>query len=65
MQSNRKRRPRRSDCSRPGLTRVARGNGFSFRDASGKTVKDRDEILRIKQLAIPPAWKDVWISPDP
>jgi DNA topoisomerase I len=65
MQSKRKPRLRRSDCSRPGLTRATRGRGFSYTDANGKPVEDRDEILRIKELAIPPAWDDVWICPDP
>lgn len=65
MPTARKPRLRRSDCSRPGLTRVARGTGFSFQDTGGTAVKDPEEILRIKALAIPPAWKDVWICPDP
>jgi DNA topoisomerase I len=58
-------RLRRSDCSGKGLTRARRGRGFSYADAHGRPVKDPDEILRIKQLAIPPAWQDVWICADP
>ena len=58
-------RLRRSDCSGKGLGRVKRGRGFSFVDAAGRAVKDPEEILRIKELAIPPAWEDVWICPDP
>ena len=48
-----------------GLTRVKRGRGFSYVGAGGKPIKDPEEILRIKALAIPPAWQDVWICPDP
>jgi DNA topoisomerase I len=58
-------RLRRSDPSGPGHTRVRRGSGFSYRDASGAAIRDPDEILRIKELVIPPAWRDVWICPDP
>jgi DNA topoisomerase I len=65
VQSNRKLRLGRLDCSRPGLTRVVRGRGFSFQAPGGRPVTDEDEILRIKELAIPPAWTEVWICPDP
>jgi DNA topoisomerase I len=58
-------RLRRSDCSGSGLTRIRRGRGFSYRDAAGRPVTDPDELLRIKELAIPPAWEDVWICADP
>ncbi len=58
-------RLRRSDCSGRGLRRLRRGRGFSYLDSAGSPVKDPDEILRIKELAIPPAWKDVWICLDP
>jgi len=58
-------RLRRSDCSGPGLTRVRRGAGFSYLDAHGRPVRDPDEILRLKELVIPPAWRDVWICSDP
>jgi DNA topoisomerase I len=44
---------------------VRRGRGFSFLDAGGKPLRDPEEILRIKELAIPPAWEKVWICPDP
>src|SRR5436309_10369182 len=61
------RRPRlrRSDCSGAGLRRIRRGRGFSYVDAAGQPVKDPDELLRLKELAIPPAWEEVWICPDP
>ncbi|WGM30357.1 DNA topoisomerase IB [Brevundimonas sp. NIBR11] len=47
----------------PGLTRVKAGKGFSIRDAHGKVVKDAKVLDRIRMLAIPPAWTDVWICP--
>ena len=47
----------------PGIGRRRRGEGFSYTDAFGESVSD-DERERIESLAIPPAWEDVWISPD-
>jgi DNA topoisomerase-1 len=61
----RRARLRRSDCSANGLRRVRRGKGFSYVDADGRPYKDVEDILRIKHLAIPPAWEDVWICADP
>jgi DNA topoisomerase-1 len=58
-------RLRRSDCSGPGGTRLRRGRGFSYLDADGDLIRDPDEILRLKELVIPPAWQDVWICSDP
>jgi len=58
-------RLRRSDCSAQGLHRVRRGRGFSYEDSDGDRVRDPDTVLRIKELAIPPAWEEVWICPDP
>lgn len=49
----------------PGWTRKRSGKAFRFLDAAGKSVRDAEEIRRIKALVIPPAWTDVWISPDP
>jgi DNA topoisomerase-1 len=49
----------------PGLSRVKRGNSFRYRDAKGQWLRDVDEIARIRQLAIPPAYTDVWICPLP
>jgi DNA topoisomerase-1 len=60
----RRARLRRSDCSGPGLHRQRRGKGFSYTDATGKPIKDPEVLLRIKGLAIPPAWQDVWICSD-
>ena len=48
----------------PGIRRVARGRGFSYVRPNGSTVPGRERD-RIEGLAIPPAWTDVWISPDP
>lgn len=48
----------------PGHRRVRRGKGFSYVDAGGHVVAP-EERARIESLAIPPAWTDVWISPDP
>ena len=58
-------RLKRVDCSGPGFTRRRNGRGFVYADSDGARVTDAEEVLRIKQLAIPPAWKDVWICPHP
>ena len=55
-------RLRRSDLTGPGLRRVRSGRGFSYRDSHGRAVTDDIELARIRALAIPPAWTDVWIS---
>ena len=49
----------------PGIRRVLHGSAFSYRDPAGRAVSDLDTRRRIKRLAIPPAWTDVWIAPDP
>ena len=49
----------------PGIRRVMRGKGFAYLDAKGRTVRDPETKARIKRLAIPPAWTDVWICPTP
>lgn len=56
-------RLRRSDCSGPGITRVGRGRGFEYREANGSRIANAALIERIRALAIPPAWRDVWICP--
>jgi DNA topoisomerase IB len=55
----------RVDPAGPGLTRRRRGRGFSYHDAAGAVITDPAEVARLKALAIPPAWQDVWISEDP
>lgn len=49
----------------PGLRRVKTRAGFGYRDAEGRAVKDEAALERIRKLAIPPAWTEVWICPDP
>ncbi|MGZ4337365.1 MAG: DNA topoisomerase IB [Gaiellaceae bacterium] len=58
-------RLRRADCSAPGLTRRRHGRGFGYVDEQGRSVRDPEVVERIRSLAIPPAWADVWICPDP
>src|SRR6266566_5474308 len=50
---------------RPGYSRRAKGKDFEYLDTEGKTIRDEQRLLRIKRLAIPPAWTDVWICPSP
>jgi DNA topoisomerase I len=58
-------RLRRIDCATPGITRRRRGRGFEYLDESGDRIEDEDVIERIRALAIPPAWEEVWICTDP
>ncbi len=58
-------RLRRSDCASPGYSRRRRGRGFEYRDARGRPLEDADALARIAALAIPPAWREVWICSDP
>jgi DNA topoisomerase I len=58
-------RLRRSDCSGAGIRRVGRGRGFGYLDPGGDRVTDPETIARIRELAIPPAWREVWICLDP
>ena len=51
--------------ARPGIARRRSGTGFSYRDPEGRTIRDREVIGRVRALAIPPAWTDVWICPWP
>jgi DNA topoisomerase-1 len=48
---------------RPGIVREPAGDGFRYRDAKGEPVDDEATLKRIKSLAIPPAWTEVWICP--
>jgi DNA topoisomerase-1 len=50
---------------RPGITRKRSGRGFSYADPDGTAIRDRATLARIRALAIPPAWTDVWICPMP
>jgi DNA topoisomerase I len=47
----------------PGIRRKRAGKGFSYVDRDGETIRDREQLARIKALAVPPAWTDVWICP--
>jgi DNA topoisomerase-1 len=49
----------------PGIRRRKSGKGFSYRSPEGTVVKDKDVLSRIRSLAIPPAWTEVWICADP
>ncbi len=49
----------------PGIRRKRAGRGFGYPGLDGMPVRDEDTLERIRALAIPPAWRDVWISPDP
>ena len=48
-----------------GYTRKAKGDHFEYLDSDGKPIRDEQRLLRIKRLAIPPAYTDVWICPSP
>src|SRR5262249_23410061 len=50
------------DCH-PGYTRKAKKGEFEYFDTQGTKILDEQRLLRIKRLAIPPAWTDVWICP--
>lgn len=49
----------------PGITRVRAERGFMYRNPDGSPVEDENTLARIRKLAIPPAYEDVWISRDP
>lgn len=58
-------RLRRSDCSGPGIARRRRGRGFEYLGEDGARIEDEEVLARIRELAIPPAWREVWICPYP
>jgi DNA topoisomerase IB len=49
----------------PGIRRVRNGKGFTYFDPDGKAIRDEAALLRIRKLAIPPAYQDVWICVNP
>ena len=57
-------RLRRTFPDQPGWTRRRSGKGFVYLDEHGNRL-DADQVQRCKDLVIPPAWKDVWITPHP
>ncbi|MBB3085674.1 DNA topoisomerase IB [Geodermatophilus sabuli] len=57
-------RLRRSDVHGPGWRRRRAGRGFAYYDSDGSLIRD-ERLDRVRALAIPPAWQDVWICPWP
>lgn len=51
--------------TRPGIRRKRASKGFSYTGLDGKPIRDQETLERIRSLGIPPAWTDVWISPNP
>src|SRR5437667_4689725 len=49
----------------PGYTRRVKGDDFNYFDTEGKLIRDEQRLLRLKRLAIPPAYTGVWICPSP
>ena len=58
-------RLRRSSCAAPGISRRRRGRGFEYLDSEGERIDDPEVLERIAALAIPPAWREVWVCMDP
>ena len=53
------------DPDKPGIIRVKRGNEFVYQRSNGRPVREASVLARIRSLAIPPAWTDVWICSSP
>jgi DNA topoisomerase I len=49
--------------ARPGITRKFQGRGFTYYDTAGRRIGDKATLHRLRSLAIPPAWQNVWICP--
>lgn len=47
----------------PGIRRKRAGKGFTYAGPDGKTIRNREQVARLRSLAIPPAYTDVWICP--
>jgi DNA topoisomerase IB len=58
-------RPRRSAVDQAGWSRRRRGRGWSYHDELGEPILETEQLERIRGLAIPPAWTDVWVCPFP
>jgi DNA topoisomerase-1 len=54
-----------STDTEPGITRDQSDEGFAYRSARGRLIRGRQTLERIRRLAIPPAWRDVWICANP
>jgi DNA topoisomerase I len=55
---------KRVRCTGPGISRRRHGRGFTYVHPNGQRVGDDATLVRIRSLAIPPAWEEVWICPD-
>lgn len=53
------------DDSLPGIGRERAGDGWRYRDAKGRLIRDRHEIARLNAIALPPAYEDAWFCPAP
>src|SRR4051812_31879013 len=51
--------------SQPGFTRRREGDQMVYLDQDGRRIRDEPTLVRIRKLAIPPAYEEVWICPDP
>jgi DNA topoisomerase-1 len=49
----------------PGISRSREGTRVTYRGPDGRPIRDGETLTRIRSLAVPPAWRDVWICPDP
>lgn len=49
----------------PGICRERAGTGFYYKDSKGHRLTDAKQLARIRALAIPPAYEEVWICPNP
>jgi len=58
-------RLRRSDVTGPGISRRRRGRGWQYTGPDGLPVRDPEALDRIRALAVPPAWREVWLCPWP
>ena len=58
-------RLRRADCAGPGIRRIRHGKGFRYLDPNDVRVDEPVVLERIRELVIPPAWREVWICPYP
>ncbi|WP_108660072.1 DNA topoisomerase IB [Acuticoccus kandeliae] len=52
------------NADEPGLSRRRAGRGFTYRNPAGRTVREAAALKRIRALAVPPAWVEVWICAD-
>ena len=57
-------RLRRTSPDQPGWTRRRAGRGFTYLDEHGRRLPEED-AQRVRELVIPPAWRDVWVTPHP